>query len=172
MRLSISTGDKRLSVKLPDDECNKLFNTLVSNTLHFEPVVQEIKRAIRCGDIHEEIRPYEPQPEKATPKAAEAGYTGFLYIRCPKCGKEKGFCAKLPLTESRCRECGEKIELKNLHVVFFTCKCGRSFSYRTNITDDMFEIVCLDCGAPNTVFRNPKTGDYAGTDGARNGAKN
>lgn len=162
MRLTISTGDKRLSVKLSDDDCDKLFTTLVSNTLHFKPIVQEIKRAVQCGDVHEEIIPYKTQSEKKPDEEPRAGYTGFLYIRCPECGEERGFCAKKPTTDHLCRKCGAKVELKNLHKVYFTCKCGRSFSYLTNITDDMFEISCLDCGAPNTVFRNTKTGDYSG----------
>ena len=175
MRISISTGDKRLSVKLPDDDCNRLFNTLVNDTLHSEPVAQEISQAVQRGNVHEEIVPCNLQLKQAAldkPKSNPAetcrtGYTGFLYIRCQHCGKERGFCAKLPVSESQCRDCGEKTPLKNLHKVHFTCECGRHFGYFTNITDDMFEIACKDCETPNTIFRNPKTGDYSDEKGKK-----
>ncbi len=168
MKLVISTENKRLSVKLPGDKCDKLFNTLAASILNTEPVPQMIQQAIKRDDIHEKIVPCKLQIAQVKPEAkaysehvAGTGYTGFLYIRCPKCGKERGMCAKFPMSEYTCRDCGKKTELENLHKVHFTCECGKYFSYFTNIEDDMFEIACLDCGTPNTVFKNPKTGDYS-----------
>ena len=154
MKLVLSTENKRLSVKLPGDKCDRLFNTLAASILNTEPVPQTIRQT--CIP-HKPLLPTAVQ----TIEPPHLGYTGFLYIRCQHCGKERGFCTKLPLTESRCRDCGEKTKLENLHRVQFTCKCGSNFSYRTNITDDMFEIACINCGAPNVVFKNPKTGDYS-----------
>lgn len=91
-------------------------------------------------------------------------YTGFLYIRCPHCGNEHGFCAKVPTSLSNCRECGTPVALKNLRKVIFECKCGRNYRYFTNITDSMFDINCLNCGAPNTVDFIPKLNCYKGID--------
>ena len=164
MKLVLSTENKRLSVKLEDDACGKLFDSLVREILHFEPVKEEIKRAAQAGDIHKEITPVTPKPDKpaeAAPGILRVGYTGFLYIRCPKCGKERGFCSRYPVTEFTCKNCGERLLLpEKLSQVSFQCKCGKTFRYKTNITDPSFDISCLDCDAPNAVFRNPKTGNY------------
>ena len=174
MKLVLSTENKRLSVKLEDDACGKLFDSLVCEILHFEPATQGIGQAGQHDGVHEEITSVPPKvtniakpagtsPTGYTPNRPEIlqeGYTGFLYLRCPKCGKERGFCTRFPATESQCRDCGEKTPLKNLHKVHFTCECGKHFSYLTNITDPMFEIKCIDCGTPNPVFQNSKTGNY------------
>lgn len=74
-------------------------------------------------------------------------YTGFIWARCDSCGKEKGFCAKLPISYHKC-ECGHKTLLRNLRPAFVRCKCGREFKYKTNIQDQVFTIPCLSCGSP------------------------
>lgn len=162
-------------MKLEDNICEKLFDSLVREILHFGPVKSEIQRAVQAGDIREEITPISPKTMAITksakvsstasfipsrPETLQEGYTGFLYIRCEHCEHDNGFCVKSPITESRCRDCGEKTVLENLHRAYFTCECGRHFGYLTNITDPMFEIKCIECGTPNAVFRNPKTGNY------------
>lgn len=56
------------------------------------------------------------QPAESTHRApeppVEAKFTGFLYVRCEKCGQERGFCAKTPISSCYCRECGEYAEPK------------------------------------------------------------
>lgn len=59
-------------------------------------------------------------------------YKGFLLVRCEKCGKLRGFCAKTPTTYSKC-ECGHRTELHDLKPVFLKCKCGSVFKYKTNV---------------------------------------
>lgn len=89
------------------------------------------------------------------------GYTGFLYVRCPKCGKEMGFCPKKPITHAFCYECGEKFKLpERMTVIKFWCECGHHWKYLTNITDKMFDIRCIACGSPNAVIMNHKQGRF------------
>ena len=73
------------------------------------------------------------------------GYKGFLYIKCPVCGKEKGFCAKGSITEHKC-ECGHKTRLENLKPMYVHCDCGEDFKYFTNMDEGIFNYKCINCG--------------------------
>lgn len=96
------------------------------------------------------------EPEK---KMISIGYGGFLYIKCPDCGKIKGFCAKARLSNFRC-ECGSTTKLENLVPLFLHCECGRNARYLTNMEEPVFDIVCYDCGNPVPVAWNAKKRQY------------
>lgn len=102
-----------------------------------------------------------PAPENQDAEGHGSGeaYKGFLLIKCEKCGKIKGFCAKYPLTFHQC-ECGHRTELHDLNPVHAVCKCGSSFKYRTNIRDKQFTINCLDCKAPIDMELNGRGTAY------------
>ena len=51
-------------------------------------------------------------------------YKGFLLIRCGKCGKLHGFCAKAPIAQYQCRDCGGFTPLHDLTSLQLHCKCG------------------------------------------------
>lgn len=51
----------------------------------------------------EHVLENEKELRKIMPK--KTGHKGFLLMKCPECGKIKGFCAKEPITEYRC-SCG------------------------------------------------------------------
>ena len=87
-------------------------------------------------------------------------YTGFLYIRCQKCGQERGFCAKTPISSCYCRECGGKTELKNMRQVKIWCECGSAYRYHTNIQDAAFDMPCLNCEAPVALEWNENKNRY------------
>lgn len=73
------------------------------------------------------------------------GYKGFLYIKCPVCGKTKGFCVKTGITEYGC-ECGHKVQLEDLKPMYVHCDCGKDFKYFTNMDEDTFNYKCINCG--------------------------
>ena len=73
------------------------------------------------------------------------GYKGFLYIKCPACGKEKGFCVKESIAEYKC-ECGHEIYLEDLKPMYVHCDCGKRFKYLTNMNQDTFDYKCINCG--------------------------
>ena len=173
MRLELDFQNAKLILSVADQEFHALFE-LLSQILHFDPVKKEIKSAIQRGDISiEEKKSREPEaivkPDSAPkidltgkpPVIPFPGYTGFLYIRCPGCGEERGFCSKYPITDAICKKCGKRIHLpEELARVSFRCECGRTYRYLTNITDPMFDIPCMECGTPNAVVLNHKTGSY------------
>lgn len=83
---------------------------------------------------------WKKEPEKTEePQDMEHpdGYKGFLYIKCDKCGKEKGFCAKEKIKSYKC-ECGKETELVNLKPLYTKCKCGNEFKYMTNMNTAEF----------------------------------
>ncbi|WAJ24033.1 hypothetical protein [Lacrimispora xylanolytica] len=89
-------------------------------------------------------------PSLDTPK-----YKGFMYIKCPVCGKEKGLCMKKEADHYHCDSCGKRSEFeKPLVPLFVNCECGRRFKYLTNMMESLFDINCLDCGAPVAVKWN------------------
>lgn len=82
-------------------------------------------------------------------------YSGFLYIKCADCGTIKDFCAKTKIGHFKCK-CGSETELKDLAPLYMNCECGKRHKYMTNMTVPMFDIECLECGAPVAVAWNEK----------------
>ena len=181
MKLSINTETKRFTIKLPDTECDELFSQLLFSALHSGPVQKEIKTALFNGAKpvvsvqHEDpivppkiklAEPVQLEPVSqirfvAPPAPVRTGFRGFLYIKCPQCGAIKGFSAKIPITSYHCTSCGENSELPTeLIDLDVKCECGGDFHYKTNITDKMFDIPCLDCGAPVSVEYIEKLDKY------------
>jgi phage FluMu protein Com len=109
-------------------------------------------------DIRLALAPSEPPAAK-----------GFLYMKCPNCGEVKGFNAKQEIDRFYCNACNTESELKNLTDLYSRCECGRAWHYLTNITDEMFDIPCLECGNPVAVIFNPNSGAYENIKNKRNG---
>lgn len=101
----------------------------------------------------------ETQEELPDRYEEEDGYKGFLLVECQHCGRRKGFCTKKRITESRC-ECGEYTPLKNMIPAHLKCKCGKTYKYLTNITDQEFEFDCLTCGSPVDLRLNKRQTAY------------
>lgn len=107
------------------------------------------------------VEPYgkEIEEEAVEPKMISSGYGGFLYIKCPDCGKIKGFCAKTRLNNFRC-DCGSVTRLEHMVPLYMNCECGRNSKYLTNMEEAAFDITCYDCGSPVAVSWNPKKRQY------------
>ena len=82
-------------------------------------------------------------------------YKGFMYIKCPVCSKERGTCFKKESDHYHCDSCGSRSEFeKPLVPLWVNCECGKRFKYLTNMTEPMFDVNCLNCGAPVAVKWN------------------
>lgn len=69
------------------------------------------ERVVQRPDIPAKAKPTPPaeSAHRAPEPPAAAKFTGFLYVRCEKCGQERGFCAKTPISSCYCRECGSPL---------------------------------------------------------------
>ncbi len=74
----------------------------------FQKPEPQKKRAVQRLDILERAKATQPaeSAHRAPEPPVEARFTSFLYVRCEKCGQERGFCAKTPISSCYCRECG------------------------------------------------------------------
>ena len=139
----------------------------VVDRLPFEPKTlqrpaPQKKRMVQRPDILERAKAAQPaeSAHRAQEAPAAAKFTGFLYVRCEKCGQERGFCAKTPISSCYCRECGGKTELKNMRQVKIWCECGSAYRYHTNIQDAAFDMPCLNCEAPVALEWNENKNRY------------
>lgn len=94
------------------------------------------------------------------PGADQGPYKGFLMVQCEECGAIKAFCAKHETYGYKCGECGHETPLEKLRPLFMHCKCGKSFSYKTNLTADRVTHTCLACKAPVDLELNSRKTAY------------
>ena len=111
------------------------------------------------GTVVEAAGTSEEEGEEPAPKIISAGYGGYLYMKCPACGKIRGFCAKTRLNHYRC-ECGAVTRMERMVPLYIKCECGRQARYLTNMTETEFDVDCYDCGAPVAVEWNEKKWQY------------
>ena len=104
----------------------------------------------------------EPSPTR-NPKVPEPPtkieFKGFLYLKCDKCGKFKGFMPKNPISRYRCN-CGHTSVLKDMRVMRVDCKCGQKFKYLTNAKDSTISIDCFTCGSPIDLEYHERKQEY------------
>ena len=128
----------------------------------FQSPSPQKERVVQRPDILAKVKTVQPaeSAHRTTEPPATAKFTGFLYVRCEKCGQERGFCAKTPISSCYCRECGGKTELKNMRQVKIWCECGSSYRYHTNIQDAAFDMPCLNCESPMALEWNENKNRY------------
>lgn len=148
--------------KAAEDSVKEVVDRLPVEPKTFQRPAPHKERIVQRPNIPALVKPT-PTAESArrapeTPTAAK--FTGFLYVRCEKCGQERGFCAKTPISSCYCRECGGKTELKNMRQVKIWCECGSAYRYHTNIQDAAFDMPCLNCEAPVALEWNENKNRY------------
>lgn len=170
MGITIATPNRRLVLKTDDQESEELFNRIALQLLGTDQQAGEVS-----VDTLERIQavPAELQAEETEhhsghsiqPSEQEVGYSGFLYVECEHCETVRGFCVKDKLSYYKCGKCGGKTELKNMVKLYLNCECGCRSTYLTNLTDEAFDVNCIDCGAPVSVKYNAKKKCYETIEG-------
>ena len=94
-----------------------------------------------------------PAAEKKDTEKKES-YTGFLHIKCNKCGEVKTFYCKHYMTFFKCGECGHSFNLRDLKPAHARCGCGAYQTYHTNETDAEIKIPCKACRVPTKLILN------------------
>ncbi len=152
MKITVSNGTQTLSAEYSNPALEKEFGN----------VVEAVRAAFVTDtqEIMEISNPRSRELEVANQDKPEM-YKGFLYIRCPSCGKIRGFCAITEIDGYFCPECKTKSPFEHKLVpLWVQCECGGKFKYQTNLTENMFDIPCLDCKAPVAVHYNAKRQAY------------
>ena len=106
-----------------------------------------------------------PAEQKAEPEKEDVrlkAFRGFMHIECEHCGKITSTCLKGWQRFFTCNNCNERLPMteENMRKVVMDCKCGNHSEYFTNRVDGMFDIDCINCGAPVTVEWNSKKKEY------------
>lgn len=172
MDVEIKTPVGSINVNMTQDNIKKLLdfayeNAVIerndSDTKEQETVPKESEQnsgGYNNGKIYPEKREMYGEKKEYPSRPHINGHRGFLLIKCDKCGKIKGFCAKEPTTEFWCT-CGEKSALpEKLTPAILRCECGSIWKYKTNATDDVIEHNCISCGTPVDMQYNHKKGRY------------
>ena len=172
MNVEIKTPIGNINVNMSQDNIKKLLDFAYENAIIEKEISDSVKTENTVRTTAEKDSSYDygkKYPKKETGYGEKReypsrprinGHRGFLLIKCDKCGKIKGFCAKEPTTEFWCT-CGEKSELpERLTPAILRCECGSIWKYKTNATEDVIEYNCISCGAPVDMQYNHKKGRY------------
>ncbi len=167
MKIGIKIPDRSFTAELPEPVCREIFEVLIGRALNLNVLSQEAEpldteSEAKVSD-NEYWRAYVDKANGIKPVAHEdvGRYKGFLYLKCNVCGEVTGFCSAQELAFYRCKKCGKSTLFSTpLKKVYFTCECGRNYSYWTNLTDNMFDINCMNCGMPVTVHYDKKDNCY------------
>lgn len=173
--ITITTENKRFTLKTDSDQSDKLFNEIVCRLIGRKPSGGAVMNAKRIApgkadqntDVSEKPVAEPVRREHGSDQGAadqtqsdtiseHDGYKGFLYIKCQHCGEIKSFCSKKIIKSYRCSECGTETPLKNLSHLWLNCECGRTSHYFTNMTEFAFDVNCIECGTPVAVKWNSR----------------
>lgn len=94
-----------------------------------------------------------PAAEKKDTGKKES-YTGFLHIKCNKCGHIKTFYCRHDMTFFKCNECGHSFNLRDLKPAHARCGCRAYQTYHTNETEAEIKIPCRACRVPTKLILN------------------
>lgn len=78
---------------------------------------------------------------------------GFMYLECPKCGKERQIFIRDYTYNFRCNACDFVMPLDQMHRADAVCTCGKKWYYTTNSRKVFIEISCVRCHSPITLER-------------------
>lgn len=151
MKVRISIPGRVITVDMENErKAVRMFNQMAA-------VLLGVTGTTRGED---KLRETQPVMEESVISARKT-YSGFLYLKCKECGKIKGFCPKKRIEIYRCSECGAETPFsEELRPLYVNCECGGSYKYMTNMTEEAFDVRCIECGNPVAVKWNEKKQIY------------
>lgn len=173
MKIKIIKPGAAVTVECEGTEAEEMFKDIAARMLGIDgkpekaekvvqektPKMEEHRHVIKAV----EVAPVQMAAEdvKAQDPVSGDRHSGFMYIKCERCGSERAYCQKAPSEYSICKRCGSRTYFTEpLKQILVGCECGQRSRYLTNMTEDMFDIQCIDCGSPVAVKYNQKTKRY------------
>ncbi|MCP1103733.1 hypothetical protein M2454_003084 [Aequitasia blattaphilus] len=162
MSLIIATKNRRFTLKADENICEELFDKYILQLICGDEEEAGLETKV-CEDVNNQVLKVMsdeyPEQMPAVNHYPTSKYGGFLHIQCKHCGAAKTYCAKTPTDTFICG-CGEYTEITDVKTLYANCECGKQAKYRTNTTEIMFDIPCVECGAPVPIAYNEKKGIY------------
>lgn len=176
MKVRISMPESSIAVNFDEEKAFEVYGKLNETLMSLKK--KEVMQKLDSKEENAGISPYDcnidtvkndipPNREIYVDTASgqdpvwKPKYKGFLYIKCPECEHVKGFYTKKEMDRYHCENCDATTEFeKPLVLMWVNCECGGRFRYMTNMTDPVFDVVCLECGSPVAVQWNERKGLY------------
>ena len=158
MKVKITVMGANVVMDMEENDAMKMFRKLSAQLLG---IVQGADRVDGEAGGRENAAQESRQQEAQVSIEKLYIYRGFLYVKCPVCGNTYGYCSSESTTHFYCRQCGRKHTftepLKPLHL---NCECGKHSKYMTNMDEEMFDVICIQCKSPVAVRYNGKRKSY------------
>lgn len=161
MKIRLSTDGMNISVEVGDKTIplfSKIASMLMDNLYWDSDNEVEIEES-KLDSVKENVTV--PQVQYAQIKGPTAEpynglmYKGFIHWKCKKCGAIRGFCLKKESKGVHCMSCGDDSLFEEpLKLMYAKCECGQSYKYMTNMDEEMFDMNCMNCGAPIPIKWN------------------
>lgn len=162
-KVQIATKDQSIMIRMPDKAANQFYQQLAMLVLSYDADHENTgQKEVAMIDTESEKQVEEVVEElQQNSRKGKYLHSGFMYLKCQKCGAEKGFCSKKSIDGYYCESCRTFTEFQEpLKKLSLRCECGSKFSYLTNMIEQSFDIECLNCGSPVAVKYNQKKGEY------------
>lgn len=177
MKIKTMKPGAAVTVECEEMEAEEMFKDFTAKMLGIERTEKDGRDRKQLAPVstpqaHKTVPSLVKTPEIAPAQAAAEGagssdhknsdaHSGFLYIKCEQCGAERAYCQKAPSEYSICKRCGSRTYFtESLKQILLSCECGQKSRYLTNMTDEMFDINCINCGSPVAVKYNQKSKRY------------
>ena len=148
MNISVDVGDKAISL------FSKIASMLMDNLYLDSNNEVEIEET-KVDSVKKNIELPIPKSEPVSSTYNGLTHKGFIYWKCKKCGTIRGFCLKKESKGIHCMICGaDSLFEEPLKPTYAKCECGKSYKYMTNMDEEMFDMNCMECGAPIPIKWN------------------
>ncbi len=168
MKIKIMKPGATVTVDYEEGEAEEMFKNItlkmlgIDNKKKLEKVGGKIPSNLSVAK-EPEVVPVQTAAEDTDISTLGRGdrHSGFLYIKCEHCGSERAYCQKTQSEYSICTKCGSRTYFTEpLRQILVNCECGQKSRYLTNMTCDMFDIQCINCGYPVAVKYNQNSKRY------------
>ena len=165
----IITHAMKYAAKAADDSIPVAEEKREASVTHANPVMEPLEGEtpfVQLNQMFPDSHGHNSEDNsQSRPKRPPIGrsryYRGFLLIRCEECGELRGFCARTPTDNCRCKHCGHETPLYDLRPAIIEHSCGGEYHYRTNVEDPAgFKFPCLGCGEMVTLEYDPRSDQY------------